>query len=90
MYEWNDAKNARNIRERGLDFALAKTFDWDTALIIEDTRQDYGEPRWRAMGKIGNKLYALVYTLRGDTIRIISLRRANSREEAFYEETQET
>jgi len=40
-------KNAKNIVERGLSFKWVAELDWDTALIIEDTRRDYGEPRLR-------------------------------------------
>lgn len=88
--EWDTDKNARNIRERGIAFEIAVDFEWPTALVLEDTRRDYGERRFRAMGAISQRLYVLVFTLRNDTIRVISLRRANKREEAAYEKTQQT
>ena len=88
-FEWDPDKNARNIKSRGLDFDLATAFEWHTALVIEDTRRDYGEPRLRAMGLIINRLYVLVFTPRGEFIRIISLRRANRREEKTYEKAQQ-
>lgn len=90
MYEWDDAKNERNKQERGLAFDLAREFEWETALIIEDTRQDYDEQRFMAMGMITGKLYAIVYTHRHERMRIISLRRANTREEKIYEKNQKT
>jgi uncharacterized DUF497 family protein len=40
---FDPAKRLRNEAERGLPFALAKEFDWSTALIAEDTREDYLE-----------------------------------------------
>ncbi|MBI5143425.1 MAG: BrnT family toxin [Nitrospirae bacterium] len=46
------------------------------------------EERWVALGLIDSRLNVLVYTRRSEAIRIISLRRANSREREYYEETQ--
>jgi len=42
-------KNARNIAERGLSFERVVELDWDTAVVVEDTRRDYGEPWLRAL-----------------------------------------
>ena len=78
-------KNARNIQERNLPFELAAEFDFESAVTTEDTRQDYGEQRFRSLGRIESELYALVFTTRGESIRIISLRKANRRERARYE-----
>lgn len=80
-------KNARNIRERNLSFELAAEFDFESAVTTEDTRQDYGEPRFRSMGRIASELYALVFTVRGEALHIISLRKANRRERARYEKS---
>ena len=84
-YEWDEAKNERNIKERGIAFGYAENFEWTTSLIVEDTRQNYGERRFQAMGYILGKLHVLVYTIRQESIRIISLRRANEREEKIHE-----
>ncbi len=84
--EFDPAKNERNIRERGLSFERAADFDFETALYLEDDRYDYGEQRIRAIGYIEQQLHALVYTVRGETLRVISLRRANRRELRSYEE----
>lgn len=84
--EYDPAKNARNIVERGLPFELTASFDFQTALIAEDARRDYGEERLRAIGLIGDRVYVLVFTIRRDHLRVISLRRANSRERKRYEE----
>jgi uncharacterized protein len=50
-----------------------------------DDRDDYGEERWVALGLIGNRVHAMIYTMRRDNIRIISLRKANGREVDYYE-----
>jgi uncharacterized protein len=84
--EFDPAKSERNVRERGLSFERAADFDFATALYVEDNRHNYGEQRIRALGFIEERLYALVYTLRGGTLRVISLRRANRREMKDYEE----
>jgi uncharacterized protein (DUF4415 family) len=53
--------------------------EWETALVLEDTRKDYGERRFRVLGTIGELLYAVAVTPRSGGIRVISLRRANHR-----------
>ncbi|MEW6663813.1 MAG: BrnT family toxin [Thermodesulfobacteriota bacterium] len=84
--EYNLEKDARNTEERGISFAEAERFEWGSALIIPDRRRDYGEPCYRAFGFIDERLHALVFTPRKESIRIISLRRANRREVIRYEE----
>lgn len=84
--EFDDNKNQLNICERGLSFQSAAEFDFETALIIEDDRRDYGETRYRALGLISGRLHALVFTETVDGIRVISLRKANQREVKRYEQ----
>jgi uncharacterized DUF497 family protein len=60
--------------------------DWSTVLEGEDTRRDYGEKRLIAYGLINDRLHCLVYTVRDDLIRVISLRKANKREVSRYEQ----
>lgn len=84
-YEWDEAKRAANIAKHGVDFPLAQDFAWESALIVQDTRHDYGEPRFIAIGLIGERLHVLVFTPRGDAVRIIGLRKANDREVSLYE-----
>jgi uncharacterized DUF497 family protein len=90
IIEFDLAKSERNARKRGLPFERADEFEWDTALIIEDTRRNYGEPRFRAFGFIGDRMHALVYTPRESGVRVISLRKANRREERNYEKETES
>jgi hypothetical protein len=81
---YDDAKNARNINERGLPFSMVKDLDWSRALIVEDDRRDYGERRFRVFGCIGERLYVAVVTFRSDAVHVISFRKANSREVVCY------
>ena len=83
-YEWDNNKLALNLENHQVHFALVGQFDWETALIELDNRKDYGEERFAAFGLIGTRLYCLVYTLRNDVKRIISLRKANPREVKRY------
>ena len=69
-----------------MDFLDAERFDWSSAIETIDDRADYNEERWIALGFIDNRLHVLIYALRGDNIRLISLRKANSRERKYYEE----
>lgn len=83
--EWDNAKRDWTLQERGLDFADVAKLDWGTALIIDDTRAEYGEPREVAFGFIGETFVAVAYTIRGDALRVISLRKANKRERKIYD-----
>lgn len=84
-FSFDPAKDARNVALRGLSFARAAEFDWDTALITEDRRADYGERRFQALGYIAGRLHTLVFTQRAGLIHVISLRRANKRETRRHE-----
>jgi len=87
-YEWDEGKRVANLAKHSVDFIEAQEFDWENALVIPDTRHPYGEPRFRAQGPIRGRLHELVFTPRNDAVRIISLRKANSREVHEYEKTQ--
>lgn len=83
---FDPAKNDRNIAERGLSFLRAAELDWDSAVAVEDTRKDYGERRVRVLALLGDRLHVAVVTLRGDATHVISFRKANSKEVAWYEQ----
>ena len=83
---FDPAKNARNIEGRGLSFECVAEFDFESAIFVEDTRRDYGEPRWRALGLVGDRVHALVFVETGTGIRVISFRKANEREIKSYEQ----
>lgn len=82
--EFDLAKDRVNQAKHGLPLALAESFEVDTALIRPDARFEYGEARFVATGLIGERVYVLVYTMRGETMRVISLRKANRREVLKY------
>ena len=86
--QFDPEKNERNIRERGLSFDLAKHFNFDSALVVVDGRRDYGETRYVALGFLAERLHVLCFTEATDAIRVISLRKANSREVFRYAKIQ--
>lgn len=83
-YEFDPAKDEGNLDKHGLSLADAEGFEWDAAEIQEDTRRQYAEQRFEATGLIGDRLHVMIYCLRSDAVRVISLRRANSREVKRY------
>ena len=85
QYEWDERKSRTNKTKHGLLFDVVESFDWATAIVEVDDREDYGELREIAFGFIGAVLYCLIFTwLDDDTVRVISLRPANKREAKRY------
>ena len=84
LIEFDPEKSAKNVRERGVGFERFADMEFATAISVDDTRKDYGERRIRVLGEIGGELHSAVITPRGEKIRVISLRRANKREERAY------
>lgn len=85
--QFDAAKNEANIAKHGVSLALAGELEWETALVREDARHDYGETRWTAIGYVGARLYVVVYVERDGAMRIVRRRKANSREVKSYAET---
>jgi uncharacterized DUF497 family protein len=79
-YVWDEDKATSNFVKHGVAFEAVYDFNWATAIEAEDARFDYGETRMQALGKINDRYHVLVYAPRGDTLRVISLRKANRRE----------
>jgi uncharacterized DUF497 family protein len=87
-FEWDDAKAAANLRKHKISFrAASRVFDDPFALIEQDLDEDYGEDRFRATGLVEGLLITVVYTERGDCIRIISARKANNDEQRAYDQS---
>lgn len=85
IIEYDQAKNLKNIAQRGLPFDAASQFDFISATFELDQRREYGEHRVRAVGKICGRVHVLVFTAVPGGIRVISLRKANPREVRRYE-----
>lgn len=71
-FEWDDEKSARNRRERGFGFDQAALIFEHPCLAWEDTREDYGERRMVAVGRVDAMFYTVVYVDRAGRRRIIA------------------
>jgi len=84
-FEWDEDKAASNEIRHGIPFLYACRVFLDQGRIERrDDRHDYGEERRIVYGRIEGRLHVVVYTLRGETVRLISARRANQREQDRY------
>ena len=87
MFEWDKNKNEQNIQKHGVNFELASlVFEDKNLFVYQDTRFDYGENRYLAIGEIKAILSILtvVFTKRGQKIRIISARKPKKKEKNLY------
>lgn len=83
--DFDPRKSARNERERDLPFTAVAHFDWEDAIYTEDSRFDYPERRFIALGKIGPRVHVVCFTPIEGGVRVISLRKSNPREVRRYE-----
>jgi uncharacterized protein len=86
VFEWDEAKRRANIAKHGIDFTLMALFEWGTAMIIPDDRHD--EKRSIAIGMLQDRVHVAAITYRESKVRIISLRKANRREQRRFENAQ--
>lgn len=78
------AKNERNVRLRGLSFDQAADFAFETAIFGVDERKEHHETRVVAVGLLGDRVHVMCFTETHDGIRVISFRKANTREVNRY------
>jgi uncharacterized DUF497 family protein len=72
-FERHEAKRRQNLKEHEVDFVSVEQFEFQTALIVPDDTEDYGEDRYQALGFIGMSLHMLAFTWRAEKLRVISL-----------------
>ena len=86
MFEWDDSKAKSNEIKHSVSFPFAtRVFDDENRLTVIDERFNYGELRYITLGNIEQRVFVVAYTIRGSVIRLISARKANSREVKRYE-----
>jgi uncharacterized DUF497 family protein len=85
-FEWDDRKAALSLTKHRLSFEYAVTvFDDIAAIELPDQRRDYGEERIKLVGRAWDGgVLAVIFTERGERIRVISARLANRKERALY------
>ncbi len=79
-FEWDEAKHAKTLSGRGIGFDDGARIFEGPVMIWQDARRNYGEERFRAVGDSEGDILHVVFTWRGDAMRIISVRRANRKE----------
>jgi uncharacterized DUF497 family protein len=84
-FEWDLEKSIANKEKHGIDFESAKLL-WSDENRVEIHAPYPVEDRWILIGKKENKLWTAIFTLRGNAIRIISVRRSRKKEVDLYEE----
>lgn len=84
MFEFDPDKSAANLAKHGIDFEAARALWTDDRRLFVDT-QFLSEPRELVIGRIGMKVWTAVVTVRGEAIRIISVRRSREEEVRRYE-----
>ncbi len=85
VFEFDEAKSAANKAKHCLNFVEAQEL-WAGGVLLKTpamTLKD--EQRWAAIGKLASKHWVAFYTMRGETIRLISVRRARTGEIKYYE-----
>jgi uncharacterized DUF497 family protein len=83
--EFNAAKDKANRARHGVSLIEAARLDWDRACVVFDDRIAYGEDRFIATGTVHGRVYVVVFTMRGEVMRVISMRAANRQEFQRYE-----
>ncbi|WP_159917441.1 BrnT family toxin [Pantoea sp. 18069] len=84
--EFDAMKDTANQQKHGVSLSLASMIEWQDVLCFVDDRADYSEVREVGFAVIAQRLYVVVFVQRGETMRIISLRKANKRELKHYEQ----
>jgi uncharacterized DUF497 family protein len=84
MIEWDDSKDRVNREKNGLAFEdVHLVFQGPTVTFLDD-RRDYGEVRYITTGLLAGRTVVVVHAPRGETTRIISMRKASAREKKIY------
>ena len=92
MYEWDENKNQANVLKHGLNFNLAVEVFSDPNAVVQFNRDIDGERRDQIIGRVDGEVVILfiIFTVRGQKIRLISARKANKYERAIYENKSRT
>jgi uncharacterized DUF497 family protein len=84
-FEWDLVKDATNRHKHGVGFREASEIFRSYVLVTEDTRHNYGERRFIALGEYDGEVIRLVFTERDRNIRIISAWKANRNDRKIYQ-----
>jgi len=82
-YEWDERKRLANLEKHGLDFFEVVDVFESTHVVVPSAHSI--EERFIAIGTFEGRFVTVVYTMRGEAIRIISFRRARHEERETYQ-----
>lgn len=77
-FEWDEAKSEWNREHRGFGFEVVYEFDWDGSVTLLSPKRD--ELRYLSVGYSSSGLLAIIWTPRGSSMRVISVRRVHKKE----------
>ena len=83
--EFDHVKRDETLFHRGLDMQRADEIFAGDTITVEDDRKDYGEKRLITVGLLEGRMIVLIWTPRGAVRRVISMRKANAREQKIYQ-----
>ncbi|WP_203427736.1 BrnT family toxin [Rippkaea orientalis] len=83
-FEWDEQKRFSNLQKHGIDFVRACQIFENYTVDFEDNRYNYDEERFISIGETNGQILTVVYTYRGDVIRLISARKATKYEQTLY------
>ncbi len=82
---YDPAKRQAAIDNRGLNFVDAAIVFAGPTITVQDIRRDYGEVRFQTVGFLADRMVMVVWTPRGETRHVMSMRKCNGREKAIYQ-----
>ena len=85
LFTCDPHKSRANYFKHGIVLEFAQYLDWANEMVWQDVRQNYNEVRMSGLVPLEGKIYAVVYVLRAESTRMISLRKANNRETKQYD-----
>jgi len=84
-FDWDPVKNEINEEKHGIRLdAVTRVFKDPKRIDMDNTRPEFDEERRKTIGRVGTSLVAVIYTVRGDRIRIISAWKAGANERREY------
>ncbi len=84
VFEFDPVKSAGNRTKHGIDFVEAQRL-WEDPDLLEIQARTMDEARWLVVARLRDQQWAAVITRRGDTVRLIAVRRAREKEVAWHE-----
>ena len=86
VFEWDEAKRNDGIKKHKVDLVYAAQIFFGPTTSVIDDRFDYGEARTISVGMVGNEVFVVVHTARGESIRLISAWKGGRDDQREYQD----